>query len=100
MGTPKRHSQYLIWFIFIVLVLSQAWMQGLASAEEPPYDFSDQFYLQNGIDPSKLLGRVNGMDGVSVLDDTNDPTRTGVRVTQTTGGFTPRAISSTTASSA
>lgn len=87
MGTPKRHSQYLIWFIFIVLVLSQAWMRGLASAEEPPYDFSDEFYLQNGIDPSKLLGRVNGADGVSVVDVTNDPSRRDVRVTLTTGGF-------------
>lgn len=87
MGTPKRHSQYLIWFIFIVLVLSQAWMRSLASAEEPPYDFSDQFYLQNGIDPSKLLGRVNGADGVSVVDVTNDPSRRDVRVTLTTGGF-------------
>ncbi|MBI2883363.1 MAG: hypothetical protein HYY11_05600 [Candidatus Methylomirabilis oxyfera] len=85
METPKRRSQYLIWLL--MLVLSQAGMRGLASAEEPPFDFSDQYYLQNGIDPSKLLGRVNGADGTSAVDITDDPTRRDVRVTLTTGGF-------------
>src|SRR5215470_3756167 len=34
----------------------------------PPFDFSDAFYYQNGIDPLNVRDRVNGSDGVSVLD--------------------------------
>jgi hypothetical protein len=60
---------------------------GVAFAGEAPYDFSDEFYTRNGLDPSKLLNRVNGHDGVSVPDGTTDPTRRDIRVIETTGGF-------------
>ncbi len=42
----------------------------LAQDTDPrPYDFSDAFYLTNGVDPALLVNRVDGMDGVSVLED-------------------------------
>ena len=87
---------------------------GLHKHQSPPLDFTDEFYTKNGIDVVKLGtisplshpdGRV-GMDGRQftaefgsnpadwngkvnlVLDNSNsDPTRKGVRVTQTTSGF-------------
>jgi hypothetical protein len=55
----------------------------------PPFDFSNAFYLANGIDPTKILSRVDGTAATgSVIDTSNtDPTRTDVRVLATTGGF-------------
>lgn len=59
----------------------------------PPFDFSDTFYLQNGINPANILERVNGtcpasdMPACSVVDNSNtDPDRRNVRVLSTTGG--------------
>jgi hypothetical protein len=60
----------------------------------PPFDFTDAFYLQNGIDPAKILNRVNGtcpasdMPSCSVVDNSNtDPNRRNIRVLSTTGGW-------------
>jgi hypothetical protein len=59
-----------------VLVLSVA--LGSVNAEDggfifprpdsPPFDFSNAFYGQNGINPINIQGRLNGSDGVSVID--------------------------------
>ena len=60
----------------------------------PPFDFSNSFYLQNGINPTKILSRVNGtcpandMPSCSVVDNSNtNPDRRNIRVRSTTGGF-------------
>lgn len=83
----KRFSPHRAWLIVFLLALTM--MPGITFGDqgEPPFDFSDDFYRQNGIDPSKILNRVNGMDGSSVPDDTDDPTRRDIRVIETTGGF-------------
>ncbi len=59
-----------------------------------PFDFSDAFYLQNGINPANILHRVDGtcpandMPSCSVADNSNtDPDRRNIRVLSTTGGF-------------
>jgi hypothetical protein len=53
----------------------------------PPFDFSDAFYLANGINPANILNRVNGMDGNSVFDNhVPDQNFRNVRVINTTGG--------------
>ena len=60
------------------------------SGSGPPFDFSNSFYLANGIDPTKILNRVGGPTSASafVVDNSNtDPTRTNIRITETTGGF-------------
>jgi hypothetical protein len=61
---------------------------------EPPFDFSDAFYRQNGINPDAILSRVDGtcpandMPSCSVVDNSNtDPNRRNIRVRSTTGGF-------------
>ena len=57
----------------------------------PPFDFSDGFYATNGVDISHILGRPGNPDRPQahwVLDGSNnDPTRRGVRVLETTGGW-------------
>ena len=51
----------------------------------PLFDFSDAFYQQNGIDPTKIAGRPTGV-GNSVVDTATDPTRRNVRLTSLAGG--------------
>jgi hypothetical protein len=57
----------------------------------PPFDFTDAFYLANGIEPSALLMRVGTPARTPAdwaIDNSNtDPTRNNVRLLQTTGGF-------------
>lgn len=60
----------------------------------PPFDFSDAYYLANGINPANILDRVDGtcpandMPACSVVDNSNsDPNRRNIRVLSTTGGF-------------
>jgi hypothetical protein len=50
----------------------------------PLFDFKDSYYLQNGIDPTKIAGRPNGTGG-SVVDHINDPTRRDIRMTALNG---------------
>src|SRR5262245_44490473 len=60
------------------------------SVSGPPFDFSNSFYLANGIDPSKIMNRVGTPSSASafVVDNSNsDPTRDNIRITETTGGF-------------
>src|SRR5262245_22684071 len=60
------------------------------SVSGPPFDFSNSFYLANGIDPSKILNRVGSPTSASafVVDNSNtNPDRTNIRITETTGGF-------------
>src|SRR5262249_20957078 len=56
-----------------------------------PFDFSDAFYRLNGVDPDNIVTRVGNPDRHPtrwIVDPSNtDPTRRGVRVTETTGGF-------------
>jgi hypothetical protein len=60
------------------------------SISGPPFDFSNSFYLANGIDPSKIMNRVGTVTPASafVVDNSNtNPDRTNIRITETTGGF-------------
>lgn len=56
---------------------------GPFSDNTPPFDFTDAFYRQNGVNPLNILNRRTGMDGLSVIDESPDPTRRDVRVTIT-----------------
>jgi hypothetical protein len=67
----------------------------------PPFDFNDDFYIKNGVVPSKIPVRVGNENGGRPEFDAagnhiwtrtspmpnNDPTRRDVRVLETTGGF-------------
>lgn len=57
-------------------------------AQELPFDFTDDYYRANGINPDALNGRVSGTDGVSVVDNSNtDPDRRNVRMTLSIPGY-------------
>jgi hypothetical protein len=58
---------------------------------EPPFDFNDDFYRKNGIEPTHILARV-GTPGVRLTDwatdnSGTDPNRRNIRVRQITGGW-------------
>jgi hypothetical protein len=60
------------------------------SGSGPPFDFSNSFYLANGIDPSKILDRVGTSTSASafvVENSSPDANHTNIRITETTGGF-------------
>lgn len=48
-----------------------------------PFDFSDRYYLNHGIDPSSIIGRRTGFDGLSVFDKSSNPNHSAVRITAT-----------------
>ena len=60
------------------------------SVSGPPFDFSNSFYLANGINPNNIQNRVGSSTSASafVVDNSNtNPDRTNIRITETTGGF-------------
>jgi hypothetical protein len=60
------------------------------SVSGPPFDFSNSFYLANGIDPSKILNRAGSSTSASafvVASSAPDANHDDVRITETTGGF-------------
>jgi len=60
------------------------------SVSGPPFDFSNSFYLANGINPSNLLNRVGTSTSASafvVENSSPDASHTNIRITETTGGF-------------
>ena len=70
-----------------VIFPSHASMQ---AANSPPFDFSNAYYLANGINPANILDHVGGPNSASafVVDNSNtDPNRNNIRITETTGGF-------------
>jgi hypothetical protein len=78
---------------FLLALAGMALGAGRAAAQRP-FDFSDAYYLANGINPANIVNRVNGtcpandMPSCSVVDNSNtDPTRRNIRVLSTTGGF-------------
>jgi hypothetical protein len=82
--------------VFLVVLAASAAIAAIRAGGEnaPPFDFSDAHYLVNGINPAKILARVDGtcpandMPACSVIDNSNtDPDRRSIRVLSTTGGF-------------
>jgi len=61
------------------------------SDNPPPFDFSDSFYLQNGIVPGNIGERAGNPDRNPLhwtVDNSNtDPTRRNIRILETTGGW-------------
>src|SRR5438128_911510 len=60
------------------------------SVSGPPFDFSDSFYLANGIDPSKIQQRVGTTTSTSAfVVEASGPNanHNNIRITETTGGF-------------
>src|SRR5687767_4425749 len=85
-----RTSFWTVVFVFILLI-----SVGNISAQKipigtlwedtaiNPHDFTDQYYLMNGINPKTIIGRRNGEDGLSVISPSSNPFHTNVRVIAT-----------------
>src|SRR5713226_36157 len=89
-----RRCKWLLAAAALAIVPTVFWADNDNTSGTRPFDFSDAFYLQNGINPANILNRVNGtcpandMPSCSVVDNSNtDPTRRNIRVLSTTGGF-------------
>ena len=76
--------------VLIVVSISSIVARPGGARRQPPFDFSDSFYLANGINPANILHRVGSSTSASafVVDNSNtDPNRNNIRITETTGGF-------------
>src|SRR3989442_7163057 len=76
--------------ILVILFMSAVAAFPGGARRQPPFDFSDSFYLANGINPANILHRVGSSTSASafVVDNSNtDPNRNNIRITETTGGF-------------
>jgi len=51
-----------------------------SSSNARPFDFTDAFYLQNGVNPAQIVNKRNGADGLSVFDVPPDNIHNNVRV--------------------
>ena len=94
-----KHTVLLL-FVFAVLALLPAQMkaQDGQTTNPPPFDFTDQFYLDHGINPANILQRV-GTDTNNSLNwaicqpgdaspcPNTDQNRNQTQVLQTTSGF-------------
>src|SRR5262249_29103880 len=80
----------IIVFALIALALVVPSPASMQAPNSPPFDFSNSYYLANGINPANILDRVGGLNSASafVMDNSNtDPNRNNIRITETTGGF-------------
>jgi len=71
-------------------VLEQLEDRLVPSVSGPPFDFSNSFYLANGINPSNIQQRVGTSTSASafvVENSSPDANHTNIRITETTGGF-------------
>src|SRR5262249_16760486 len=60
------------------------------SGSGPPFDFSNSFYLANGINPDNIQQRVGTSTSASafvVETSSPDANHSNIRITETTGGF-------------
>ena len=76
--------------IFAIVLTASVAVVPSSDRSQPSFDFSDAFYLANGINPANILARVGGPNPASafVVDNSNtDPTRNNIRITEMTGGF-------------
>ena len=71
----------MILAIFAISLTSQAFGQSTGSFEPAfPHDFSDNFYLKNGVNPKAISKRLTGTDNLSTFEKTNDSKFSIVRV--------------------
>jgi len=83
-NSPRALGILVIFFMSAVAALPGG------ARRQPPFDFSDSFYLANGINPANILHRAGSSTSASafVVDNSNtDPNRDNIRITEMTGGF-------------
>ncbi|MBV9209427.1 MAG: hypothetical protein JOZ52_02295 [Acidobacteria bacterium] len=64
----KLEMKKIVMLAFALVALTALPLIANAKVEDRLYDFTDAYYQQNGIDPTKIEGRRNGADNLSVFD--------------------------------
>jgi len=64
---------------------------GVSSGSRPAppssFDFSDEFYREQGVDPAKIRSRISPEAGLAVSSPCADPGRRGIRALELRGGY-------------
>lgn len=88
----RRNTSVLSQLLVIGLIIlngfaakeSAAQVRGLnqfdLAEDNRPFDFSDRYYEENGVNPALIVNRRNGDDKLSVFDFTNDPRFRNIRI--------------------
>ena len=58
----------LTYALAMLLTLVAIPMSARADVQDRIFDFTDEYYLQNGVDPSKIVNRINGTAPRSIFD--------------------------------
>src|SRR5258707_8114362 len=72
----RMNTRRALGILAIVFMASAVVLPG-GARRQPPFDFSDAFYLANGINPANILDRIDGtcpandMPACSVVDNSN-----------------------------
>lgn len=84
----SRMSVVALAGLAVLLLSSAAAFAQTVHTNIPPYDFSDQFYLSNGLDPTKIVLRLaDGVDGGKFDPSFVSPQISNIRETFYTGTF-------------
>lgn len=69
----------LTYALAMLLTLIAIPMSARADVKDRIFDFTDEYYLQNGVDPSKIVNRINGTAPRSTFDSPYFPFQRNVR---------------------
>jgi hypothetical protein len=94
MNSATRKSFWTVVFVFILLI-SVGSVSAQKSAQNNPYpplwedtainphDFTSEYYAMHGVISRRIIGRRDGVDGLSVFSNSSNPYHTNVRVITT-----------------
>jgi hypothetical protein len=83
----KKLTTLLALAVILTTLFTASLTPARADVEDRIFDFSDAFYWQNGVDPGKIVNRVNGTPPRSVFDIPFFSTQTNVRVRATNPAY-------------
>jgi hypothetical protein len=83
----KRFTTLFVLPVLLAGILFSMPTPAKADVEDRLYDFTDNFYFQNGVDPSKIVNRRNGTPPGSVFDAPIFPYQRNVRVLATNPAY-------------
>jgi len=88
-GALFRKTSSLAGLLLLSLSLSAPALPGPTPASPPrtSFDFSDEVYRRQGIDPAKIRERLSGERGLAVPGPCPEPSRRGLRTLEWRGGY-------------
>jgi hypothetical protein len=83
----KRLTALLTLSLIMSTLLISSFTSVSADVEDRIFDFNNAFYFQNGVDPVKIVNRVNGTPPRSTFDSPIFPSQTNVRMLATNPAY-------------